>query len=121
MQMIKLCQPRIRPGLVLLLSVLVSVAPLGGCRGMQEGSPNRSIGELVDDTYITSAINRALLADPELSFLEIDIDVHRGAVVLNGRVPSFDAERKLVELARGVRGVTGVQSRLVMLPGTPRM
>ena len=86
---------------------------------MYEGSTQRTVGETIDDGYITTTINRALLSDPELSFLEIDVDVRLGVVVLNGAVPTRAAESKLVGLAKGVRGVKEVQSRLVIVPGTP--
>jgi osmotically-inducible protein OsmY len=47
------------------------------------------------------------------------VDVRLGVVVLQGAVPSREAEAKLVTLAKGVRGVREVQSRLVIVPGTP--
>ena len=108
---------RARPGLLLL--AVLAVPLLGACQGMYEGSERRTVGETVDDGYVNAAINRALLADPELSFLEIDVDVRLGVVVLQGAVPSREAEAKLVALAKGVRGVREVQSRLVIVPGTP--
>ncbi len=106
-------------GAATLLLVILCLPLLGACQGMQEGSNQRTVGETVDDSYINAAVNRTLLSDPELSFLEIDVDVRLGVVVLQGAVPSRDAERRLVALAQGVRGVREVQSRLVIVPGTP--
>ena len=99
-------------GTVVLLSVT-------GCAGMQEGSTTRTAGEAFDDTYIIGAINKALLSDPELSFMDINVDVNRGVVVLNGNTTTADAEQKVVALARAIRGVKDVKSRLIILPGTP--
>jgi hyperosmotically inducible protein len=113
-------RPRNRRGRpVLLLLTVLAMPLLGACQGMYEGSERRTVGETVDDSYVNAAINRALLADAELSFLEIDVDVRLGVVVLQGAVPSREAEAKLVAVAKGVRGVREVQSRLVIVPGTP--
>ena len=92
---------------------------LNGCAGMQEGSTARTAGEVVDDSYISAAINRALLADAELSFLDINVDVNRGVVILQGNVTTAAAEQKLTALARTIRGVRMVKSRLILVPGTP--
>ncbi len=96
--------------------VLLSVA---GCAGMQDGSSARTAGEVFDDTYISGAINKALLSDAELSFMDINVDVNRGVVILNGNATTTAAEQKVVALARSIRGVKEVKSRLIILPGTP--
>ncbi len=104
-----------------LTQVLYTIAllSLAGCAGMQEGSTARTAGEVVDDTYISGAINKALLSDAELSFMDINVDVNRGVVILNGNATSTAAEQKIVALARAIRGVKEVKSRLIILPGTP--
>ena len=97
----------------------VALLAMTGCAGMQAGSTARTAGEVFDDTYISGAINKALLSDAELSFLDINVDVHRGVVTLNGNATTAAAEQKLVVLAKSIRGVQDVKSRLIILPGTP--
>ena len=97
----------------------VALLAVTGCAGMQEGSTARTAGEVFDDTYISGAINKALLSDAELSFLDVNVDVHRGVVTLNGNATTAAAEQKLVALAKSIRGVQDVKSRLIILPGTP--
>jgi hyperosmotically inducible protein len=100
---------RTRAGLLCVLLLLAS------CRGVYEGEA-RTVGELADDTYITTAINAKLVGDSELSAVDIDVDSYRGVVSLHGSVRSAALEARAVELARAVKGVREVKSRLVVVP-----
>lgn len=93
----------------LLISVLL-LAALAGCASVT----GRTVGEIVDDSAITSAINLEIIKSPELKYLKINVDSFRGYVTLTGVVPSKNAELKLLEIARGVRGVKGVKSNLMI-------
>ena len=99
-----------------LLVLLMLLALIGtGCQAIT----GRTTGETVDDAYIVSAINEKILADPDLKFLQINVDSYQGNVTLSGRVPSTEAENRLVTMAREVKGVKSVTSNLVV-GATPR-
>jgi osmotically-inducible protein OsmY len=46
----------------------------------------------------------------------IDVQTNQGVVTLSGKVKSKDEESKAIELARTVRGVTDVRSKLEIQP-----
>lgn len=89
---------------IFLLSVLYGCASLTG----------RTAGEIVDDSSITTAINVEIIKSPELKYLKINVDTFRGHVTITGTVPSKSAEQKLIEIAKGVRGVKSVKSNLLI-------
>lgn len=70
----------------------------------QEGT-----GEYVDDTVITTKVKSAILGEPSLKSLEINVETFKGVVQLSGFVSSSAAESKAVELARSVKGVKSVK------------
>lgn len=90
---------------LLLLMVLVI---LHGCASIT----GRTAGEHIDDATITSAINLKIIEDPDLKYFKINVDTTKGNVVLSGFVSSKKVEEKLIEIARGVRGVKSVTSHL---------
>jgi len=73
-------------------------------------SPDRTLGERVDDAGITSRVKHRLLEDPAVRGLKIDVDTREGVVYLTGSIPG-DAERdKAVQIARSTEGVRDVQA-----------
>jgi hyperosmotically inducible protein len=70
-------------------------------------------GEAVVDSAITAKVKTALLADPEVKGLAVDVDTHDGVVALQGRVASRALADRAAELARGIDGVKSVDNRLV--------
>lgn len=69
-------------------------------------------GDKVADAAITTAVNAELARDPALSALQINVDTANGQVVLRGRAPSAEAKARASTLARGVKGVSGVDNQL---------
>lgn len=88
----------------LLAFALVSVV---GCASTskQEGT-----GEYIDDSVITTKVKAAIFNEPSLKSTEINVETFKGVVQLSGFVSSSTAERKAVELARSVKGVTSVKN-----------
>lgn len=67
-------------------------------------------GEVVTDTWITSKVKSALLADDTLSALDIKVETNKGVVSLSG-VVATDAERDLaVAKTKEIKGVTDVSA-----------
>ncbi len=65
-----------------------------------------------DDTTITTRVKTALLNDPSVSALKIDVSTVQGVVTLSGTARSKSEEQKAIQIARGVQGVKDVRSNL---------
>jgi hyperosmotically inducible protein len=72
----------------------------------------KSFGEQVDDTMITTRVKAELIADPLTKAHEIDVEVFKGRVQLNGFVRSQAMRDQAVYLARRVNGVVAVDNNL---------
>ncbi|MGH9311905.1 MAG: BON domain-containing protein [Vicinamibacterales bacterium] len=76
----------------------------------------KSIGETIDDAGITAQVKTALLNDPDVGGLRIDVDTSKGLVTLSGVVKSKNEEAKAISIARKVDGVRDVKSTLQVSP-----
>jgi hyperosmotically inducible protein len=76
----------------------------------------KSVGDTIDDATITTQIKTALLNDPEVAGLKIDVDTFQGVVTLSGRVATRAEEAKAIEIARRTGGVKDVKSTLQIGP-----
>lgn len=70
----------------------------------------------VDDTAITTKVKAAVMAEPGLKTLEINVDTKDGVVTLAGTVQSPDLKQRAVTLAQQVEGVRSVSDQLVVKP-----
>ena len=91
------------PLLVLLLAVVSS-----GC--------GKTVGETIDDATITTRVKTALLNDPDVGGLRVDVDTFQGVVTLSGRVKSAAEQEKAIRLTRDTPGVKNVKNALQVLP-----
>ncbi len=87
-----------------LAIALVSVV---GCASTsrQEGT-----GEYIDDSVITTKVKAAILNEPTLKSIEINVETFKGVVQLGGFVNSQADINKAVEITRSVKGVTAVKN-----------
>ena len=76
----------------------------------------KTVGEAIDDTTITTRVKTAMLNDPTVGGMRIDVDTFKGVVTLSGRVQSQAEREQAVALARGVDGVTEVKDALQIIP-----
>ena len=74
-------------------------------------------GEKFDDALIMTTIKAGLAKDPDLSAIQINVDIKGGAVTLNGSAPTEAAKEKAGTIAKGTKGVTSVDNRLVIKAG----
>lgn len=105
-----------------MMAMLVSL--LGGCAaavvggaaagGYYIGKDDRSVGEISSDTTITSTINTRYIQDGIVKARQINVDTHRGVVTLYGKVASQEVASRAVAIARGVKGVKQVVSKLTI-------
>jgi osmotically-inducible protein OsmY len=76
----------------------------------------KSVGDTIDDATVSTRVKTALLNDPDVGGLRIDVDTFKGVVTLSGRVKTKEEEAKAVALARRIGGVTDVKSTLQVQP-----
>jgi hyperosmotically inducible periplasmic protein len=74
----------------------------------------KSAGETIDDAVISTEVNTALVGDPLTKAHNIDVEVFKGRVQLNGFVGSNQERQQAVALTRKVNGVTAVDNNLAL-------
>jgi osmotically-inducible protein OsmY len=92
-----------------LLLAVVLVLPLTVACG-------KTVGEAIDDTTITTRVKTAMLNDPAVGGLRIDVDTFKGVVTLSGSVKNQAEKNQAVSLARRTPGVTEVKDALQINP-----
>src|SRR5438128_7854566 len=89
---------------------LILAAPIAavGC--------GKTVGETIDDTTITTRVKTAMLNDPSVGGLRIDVDTFKGVVTLSGRVKSEAERQQAISLAHRINGVVEVKDALQVIP-----
>lgn len=93
---------------------LVAAGAAGAEAGYVASQENRSAGQTIDDQVILTSVKSKLLADPDVSGLNINVDVMKGVVELRGYVKSPQEIERAVTIAQNTDGVRRVDSRLVL-------
>jgi osmotically-inducible protein OsmY len=73
----------------------------------------------VQDDAITNQIKSQFLASDDLRRVDISVTTKNGAVTLAGTVPSNDARREAVDMARHAGGVIRIDDQLRVIGSTP--
>jgi len=68
----------------------------------------------IDDTAITTKVKSAMVADPTLKALQINVDTKNGVVTLAGAVDSQAMKDRATEVTQGVTGVKSVDNNLTV-------
>jgi hyperosmotically inducible protein len=89
------------------MRVLITVFFLAACAAT---STDESTGEYIDDAAITTKVKTALLQDPEVSGLDINVETFKGTVQLSGFANSERERQRAGTLARSVAGVQSIQN-----------
>src|SRR5882757_6466457 len=92
-----------------VVATLVLLTALGGCAS---SGAHRSTGEAVDDSVLTARVKTALVTNDNTKARQIDVEVYRGQVQLNGFVDSEAARSEAAATARSVEGVHNLQNNL---------
>jgi hyperosmotically inducible protein len=90
------------------ISVLMATAACTSTR------TQKSAGETIDDGVISTQVNTALTADSLTKAHNIDVEVFKGRVQLNGFVGSSAERNQAVALTRKVNGVNAVDNNLLL-------
>ena len=67
-----------------------------------------------DDAAITAKVKTAILAEPGLKSLQINVDTKDGTVTLSGTVDNADLRERAKQLASSTSGVKGVVDQLTV-------
>jgi osmotically-inducible protein OsmY len=90
------------------LAILIAVPLTTAC--------GKTVSEALDDTTITTRVKTAMLNDPSVGGLRIDVDTFKSVVTLSGRVKSQGEHDQAIALARRVNGVSEVKDSLQVIP-----
>ncbi len=93
----------------LLVAVILLSVAAASC-GPRRVSP--AAQSAYDDATISTRVKTALLNDPEIGALKIDVSTNQGIVTLSGVARSRSEEEKAVQLAKRTPGVKDVRSAL---------
>jgi osmotically-inducible protein OsmY len=80
--------------------------------GCATQSEPQSPGAYMDDSWITTKVKTAILNEPSLKVMQINVETYKGVVQLSGFVDNAASQAKAVEIARSVQGVTSVKNDL---------
>lgn len=115
---------RHRAGLAVIM--VATALALGGCYaaavggaaagGYYAGKDERTLGEITDDAGLTSSVKTRLIGDKHIKARHINVDTYRKVVTLHGHVESKWQKRRALRLAKSVKGVRKVVSRLKIIP-----
>ena len=100
MTMLKRCSA------VFIAALMVSAL---GCATQSEP---QSAGAYMGDSWVTTKVKTAILNEPSLKVLQINVETYKGAVQLSGFVDNAASRAKAAEIARAVQGVTAVKNDL---------
>jgi osmotically-inducible protein OsmY len=92
----------------LVIALMLALPLSAGC--------GKTVGEAIDDTTITTHVKTAMLNDPGVGGLRIDVDTYKGVVTLSGRVKSQAEHDQAIALARRANGVSEVKDALEIIP-----
>lgn len=93
-----------------LVACLMVAAPLvTSC-----ASEQRTAGQTVDDATITAKVKSQLLADADVSGLNVNVTSYRGQVQLSGYVDDTNQRTKAEQIARNTEGVKSVSNDLIV-------
>lgn len=68
--------------------------------------------EYVGDSVITAKVKAALLKEPQLDSLDVNVATHRGRVLLSGFVDDLKQRAKAMRVASSIEGVVSVKNNL---------
>jgi len=79
-----------------------------GCQALT----GQTMGENIDDSYITGAVKTQLASDKLVSLTRVDVETNNGVVYLTGQVRTAEQRSHIGSLASEVKGVKRVVNNL---------
>ena len=98
------------------MSKLLTVAAMGllGMAAAHADDAKRTVGEYTDDKVLHTKVWAALTEDKTAEASEINLEVYKGVVQLNGFVDNAKEKAQAEAVAKGVSGVKGVENNLMI-------
>ncbi|OGR49498.1 MAG: hypothetical protein A2X40_11250 [Elusimicrobia bacterium GWC2_65_9] len=93
---------------------LLVVGGAGAEAGYVATQDKRSSGETVSDQWIHAKIKSELIAASGVPSDRVDIKVRKGEATLKGVLDTAEQKAKVLNVARGVKGVRQVVDKLVV-------
>ena len=97
-----------------LLTAAVAALGLLGAVGAHADESKRTMGEYADDKVLHTKVWAALTEDKTADASEINLEVYKGVVQLNGFVDTENEKSQAEAVAKGVSGVKGVENNLLI-------
>jgi osmotically-inducible protein OsmY len=82
-----------------------------GCQAMT----GQTMGETIDDSYITGAVKTQLASDKMVSLTRVEVETNNGIVYLTGQVETAEQRSHIGSLASQVKGVKQVVNNLQVI------
>jgi osmotically-inducible protein OsmY len=94
-----------------LAVTLVVLFFMTGCQAMT----GQTMGETIDDSYITGAVKTQLASDKMVSLTRVEVETNNGVVYLTGQVQTAEQRSHIGSLASQVKGVKRVVNNLQVI------
>jgi osmotically-inducible protein OsmY len=94
-----------------LAVTLVVLFFMTGCQAMT----GQTMGENIDDSYITGAVKTQLASDKMVSLTRVEVETNNGVVYLTGQVQTAEQRSHIGSLASQVKGVKRVVNNLQVI------
>ena len=95
----------------LLTVTLALLFVMAGCQAMT----GQTMGENIDDSYITGAVKTQLASDKLVSLTRVEVETNNGIVYLTGQVQTAEQKSHIGSLASQVKGVKRVVNNLQVI------
>jgi hyperosmotically inducible protein len=96
-----------RTVILVTLLAIVSVGAIGVTPG-----DARTVGQVIDDTAITTAVKAKLTADKISNLTKIEVKTQDGIVTLNGTVDTPERQARAEQIAASVNGVRAIVNNI---------
>jgi hyperosmotically inducible protein len=97
----------------------VSLAACGKSTETSGVTPqDSSVGNVIDDTLLTTRIKSALMADPKINSYDFKIETRKGEVLLSGFVDNQAQLDLAVATVRALDGVKSIQNHVELKSGS---
>lgn len=80
-------------------------------------APSTSVGNVIDDSVVTTRVKTALLDSTEIKGFDIQVETRKGEVMLSGFVDNQGQIDQAVALTKGIEGVQSVDNKLSLKAG----
>ena len=97
-----------------ILVAAIAAAGLVGAIAHAAEDTKRTMGEYTDDTMLLGKVKSALGSDKTTEAHEINVEVNKGIVQLNGFVDTAKEKAQAETVAKGVKGVKQVENNLIV-------